>query len=28
VAAMTELLKQHGVANALAPMPGQAFENV
>ncbi len=28
VAAMTELIKQHGVNNAVAPMPGQAFENV
>jgi len=28
VAAMTELVKQHGVANAVAPVPGQAFENL
>lgn len=28
VAAMTELLKQHGLANAVAPVPGQAFANV
>lgn len=26
VAAMTGLVKQHGVANAVAPMPGQTFE--
>ena len=28
VTAMTELIKQHGVANAVAPVPGQAFDNV
>ncbi len=28
VAAMTELVKQHGVANAVAPVPGQKFDNV
>jgi metallo-beta-lactamase family protein len=27
VAAMTELVKAHGVANAVAPVPGQRFEN-
>ena len=28
VAAMTELVKQHGVPNAVAPVAGQIFENV
>jgi metallo-beta-lactamase family protein len=28
VAAMTELVKQHGVQNAVAPVPGQKFENL
>lgn len=28
VSAMTALVKQHGVENAVAPMPGQTFENV
>ncbi|MEI7900510.1 MAG: MBL fold metallo-hydrolase [bacterium] len=28
VSAMTDLAKQHGVANTVAPMPGQTFENV
>ena len=28
VAAMTELVRQHGVANAVAPVPGQTFDNV
>jgi metallo-beta-lactamase family protein len=28
VAAMTELVKQHGVENAVAPVSGQTFENV
>jgi len=28
VAAMTSLVKQHGVENAVAPVPGQNFENV
>lgn len=28
VAAMTELVKQHGVENVVAPVPGQIFKNV
>jgi len=28
VAAMTELVRQHGVRQVVAPMPGQTFENV
>jgi len=28
VMAMTELVKQHGVENVVAPVPGQTFENV
>jgi metallo-beta-lactamase family protein len=28
VAAMTELVKQHGVENVVAPVPGQTFKNV
>lgn len=28
VNAMTELVKQHGVSNAVAPLPGQRFEDV
>jgi metallo-beta-lactamase family protein len=28
VAAMTELVKRHGVADAVAPLPGQTFEQV
>ncbi len=28
VAAMTALVRQHGVENAVAPVPGQTFENV
>jgi metallo-beta-lactamase family protein len=28
VSAMTELVKLHGVENAVAPAPGQTFENV
>lgn len=28
VSAMTELVKQHGVQNVVAPVPGQKFENV
>jgi uncharacterized protein (DUF362 family) len=28
VTAMTELVRQHGVRQVVAPVPGQTFENV